>query len=161
MPIRRGWMLLAALALGLSAVAACDDDGDENGNGNGNGKTDGGVKLNQNQAVAWLLEANSGVVEIGQIAQVRGQREDVRALALIEVQEHQASNVQLITDAQAAGVVLQDSAPRRELNDQFEREVGSLLTVPSSSFDSRYINFDILTHQQQLAAIDAVIVPAI
>lgn len=157
---RKGWMVVAVVTLGLSAVA-CDDDDDEPtviGDGGVDGITS---NLNQNQAVGLMMQINSSEVAEAQVAQARGQAATVRAYAARMITDHQASNNQLTADLVTADVVPTDSDERRELQNDTDNQVQSLWSASTANFDQQYINSQVNEHQDTLSLIDTKILPAI
>jgi predicted outer membrane protein len=153
-------MIVAALALGLTA-AACDET-ENRTTVTGDGGTDASrSNLNQNQAIGLLMEANSGEIAEAQVAQARGQSAVVRAFAARMLADHQAANNQLTADIVGAGVIPADSSERQSLHSQTENQVQSLWSASQGEFDRKYISSQVNAHQNVLSMIDNKILPAL
>lgn len=101
------------------------------------------------QAVPYLATAGEAdVYEItsSQVAVMRSQNPDVRALATMLIAHHSETTNSALSAAAAAGV----APPPPVLGPQHRGQIGELMSVPAAQFDATYLRQQLPAHQQAL-----------
>lgn len=136
------------------AVQTDPSAGQISNNTTNNNNTSGGSNTNANLPFAptdstFAMKAAGGSmfeVEAGKIAQQNAQSERVKGYGAMMVQDHQASNQDLISIAQSSGLTIPTTLPPDK-----QQMVDQLRNLRGRQFDSRYMGMMVEDHQKTIA----------
>ena len=171
-PLRPGRATaVAALALAAVTGAACrqsherdvaaDSVSNETGaaTATASGLT-GSQTLTDAQIAHVVITANSGEVDLGNLAKDKAQNADVKAFANDMVKDHSAANEKGNQLAQQINLTPEVNDLSRQLQSNGEKAKAMLdSTAAGAAFDKAYIDDQVTTHQAVLDALDNTLIP--
>lgn len=150
-----GLLLVAGL---LASSAALAGSGDKSKTGMGKSGTATGTAqkgdLTEAQALGVMLTANAGEVAIGQAVAARTSNADVRTYATKLMDDHMASNKDLLKLAENTKMVPADSPVRGQLTDDVNKELADVWAKDTAELDKMFLTAAIEDHAKDLKMID-------
>ena len=104
--------------------------------------------------------ANDADIEGGNLAQTKGQNEDVKAFANLMISDHTAANQAGMQAAQAGGISAQDNPTSQQLMADHQAATQRLQSLSGAEFDKAYIAHEVDVHQKVLNALDQTLLPS-
>jgi putative membrane protein len=121
--------------------------------------SDATVVLSDSAIAGAMMEANTGEVVVGDVAQLRAHDPAVIAFAKRMMREHSVANAHLTVVLEQNGIVTEDSEVSRTLTAATVATVQKLSALKGAGLDAAYLASQIDMHQQVLQLLDAVLIP--
>lgn len=150
-------MMLLVAAWSFQACGdGADNDAVENANETNENKRDGDTALATTAVDAddsqWMVKAASGgmmEVEIGQLAQTKGQSQRVKDFAAMMVRDHGAANDELKALAARKNVTLPST-----MGEEHQKHMDDLSAKSGNDFDKAYMNMMVDDHKDDVDAFE-------
>lgn len=119
-----------------------------------------GVVLNEPEIAGIVMTANTGEIELGQLALSKSRNQAVREFAQRMITDHTAVNQQIQTIASQTGVQPQETTTTRQLRQNVMETAEALRTMEGQQFDEAYMENQVATHRWLLDTLDRSLIPA-
>jgi predicted outer membrane protein len=116
--------------------------------------------LTDGQVAGVMIEANSGEISAGGIADSRAVSAAVRAFAAMMVNDHTTANQNLATVLQQAGITASDSPDRRSVAEDATDTAMMLWATTTAAFDLAYVQSQVTMHTTVLHLLDGRLIPS-
>lgn len=163
--------LLSLAALAVLAAAACARDGDDANAGTPPTDTaalpapppapEAAAPAVTDPQIAGIVVGANGIdVEAGQLAQEKGESQQVKDFAQRMITDHTAVNQQASDLAGRLGVTPEESPTSRQLRQGADENMANLRGLSGAAFDRAYIDHEVEYHQAVLSALDETLIPS-
>jgi len=158
MSVRHGFLVAAALALGLGAQAGCDKSNEQSKYGDqGGGTAQTATPSREDQMpspsggrdagfMAMVAQANLAEVDAGRLALKKSSNPDVKKFAQHMIDDHTQANSDLADLAHKKGMDLPSKA-----DEAHQRELARLAEMSGAEFDRAYMKHMVEDHKEDVA----------
>lgn len=119
-----------------------------------------GIVLNDAEVTDIVITANTGEIQLSQLALARSNTEAVREFAQRMVTDHTEANEMAVAYANAANFQPQTTSTSTELEASVTETVDALNGLQGRAFDIAYIDHQIELHRWLLTTLDRTLIPA-
>jgi putative membrane protein len=120
---------------------------------------DGGIRNNA-QIAHVLITANTGEIDEGTLADLKGTSPAVLAFGQRMVTEHSAANQRAEALVQSLGITPVDNPVSVQLKQDADAAIAQLQALEGAAFDLAYMDTQVTVHTKVLSIIDTMLIPA-